>query len=279
MRLSTTWRSRPASPSTIGASLSAATSNTTGRPAKPRTASEHTPSRSTALVQRAFGVEDGPAAAVRRRAGPSVATGSRCPRTPAAPLRRDGTLPVQLRRAAHPGQRGTQLMAGVGDELPHADLRGPGLLEGLFALVEGDLQPVQHRVECQTDITGLRARRGWGTRWVRSPPLIARAVSSTACNGRSERRTATVLSVGHQGQRTPTRVPAIPAARRHQHRPRTATITVPVGVGRPAPASHRGERHRWWRTSGGSSQEGRGAEPPAGCSADRRPSPCCRPLG
>ena len=53
-------------------------------------------------------------------------------------------------------------MAGVGNELPHTDLRGPGLLKGLFALVEGELQPVQHRVECQADIAGLRARRGLG---------------------------------------------------------------------------------------------------------------------
>ena len=39
----------------------------------------------------------------------------------------DGADPVQLGEAAHGGQRGSQLVPGVGHELAHPCLRGLGL--------------------------------------------------------------------------------------------------------------------------------------------------------
>ena len=71
------------------------------------------------------------------------------------PVRPEGALPVQLGVAADGGQRGAELVRGVGGELAHLLLRGQPGIERL-------LDPVQHRVDgrgqpaCLGPVTGVR---------------------------------------------------------------------------------------------------------------------------
>jgi hypothetical protein len=58
-----------------------------------------------------------------------------------------GALPVQLGEAADRGERGAQLVAGVGDEPPHPVLRATRLGLGRLLGAEGALDPGEHPVQ------------------------------------------------------------------------------------------------------------------------------------
>ncbi len=66
-------------------------------------------------------------------------------------------LSVQLREAVDSGQRGTQFMAGVGDELSHPSSE-PGLFGGRFRGRHCPLNLCQHSVERQRKPADLSSR-------------------------------------------------------------------------------------------------------------------------
>ena len=89
----------------------------------------------------------------------------------------DGALPVQLGVAAHRGERGAQLVRGVGDELAHPLLAG--LAHGEGRTRSGRASTLRLR---ESEVTSSSAWRT-GMRRVRSPVAIAAAVSSMRVSG------------------------------------------------------------------------------------------------
>ena len=93
----------------------------------------------------------------------------------------DRALAVELGEAADRGQRGPQLVAGVGDEPAHPLLGRARRLLGGLAGAERRLDLAEHRVEAPGTAGRPRcAGRSPGTRWVRSPAAISAAVVSTS---------------------------------------------------------------------------------------------------
>ena len=96
----------------------------------------------------------------------------------------DRALPVQLGEPADRGQRGAQLVRGVGGEPAGA------LLRGLAGTGRRSRSGPASR-SATTSAGRPRWTAGWsGTRWERSPAAIAAAVSSTSASGRKARRIA-----------------------------------------------------------------------------------------